>query len=214
MPWELKVLWQTRIKELVEAWAGVELENTSMYGLRRYEEGARLLTHVDRISTHAASVIINVHQRNLSHPWTVEIFDHADRLHEVVMDPGDIVYYESAHNLHARNTPLRGEGSYYVNIFSHYRPVGDPEWFKRPNPEGTPEPLLDVGDCRLVGPPNVYSQGSVQCDDPKVGPHLSPALYKANSGEDLFSWWQMTGGEDMAQQEGNTANGATHDKEL
>jgi hypothetical protein len=39
--------------------------------MRRYEEGARLLTHVDRTSTHAASLIINVAQGMLREPWKV-----------------------------------------------------------------------------------------------------------------------------------------------
>jgi len=180
----------------VEKWAGVELENTSLYGLRRYEEGARLLTHVDRINTHAASVIINVAQGNVAKPWTIEVYDHADRLHEVVMEPGDIVYYESAKCLHSRNTPLQGEGAYYVNMFSHYRPVGDAEWYMRPNPEGTPEPLLDVGECRLEGSADEYSQGAVKCDNPAIGPHLSPSVpiaTPATSGRDLFDWWKKVG---------------------
>uniref|UniRef100_A0A7S4JE04 Uncharacterized protein n=2 Tax=Odontella aurita TaxID=265563 RepID=A0A7S4JE04_9STRA len=195
-PWDLKLIWQTRIKDLVEKWAGVELENTSLYGLRRYEEGARLLTHVDRINTHAASVIINVAQGNVAKPWTIEVYDHADRLHEVVMEPGDIVYYESAKCLHSRNTPLQGEGAYYVNMFSHYRPVGDAEWYMRPNPEGTPEPLLDVGECRLEGSADEYSQGAVKCDNPAIGPHLSPSVpiaTPATSGRDLFDWWKKVG---------------------
>ena len=37
------------------------------------------------------------------------------------------------------------EGDYYVNLFTHYRPTGDPEWFSKPNPPETAEPLLDIG---------------------------------------------------------------------
>lgn len=192
-PWKLKVVWQTYIKDLVEKWANTELENTALYGLRRYEEGSRLLTHVDRVTTHAASVIINVAQGNVTKPWTVEVYDHADRLHEVVMQPGDIVYYESAKCLHGRNTPLHGEGAYYVNMFSHYRPVGDAAWYTRPNPEGTPEPLLDVGECRLVGSADQYSRGAVKCEDPAIGPHLSPSMARATSGDDLHRWWESVG---------------------
>ena len=65
-----------------------------------------------------------------------------DRLHEVEMNEGDIVYYESARCLHGRMQPLKG--GFYVNMFSHYRPVGDPQWFTRENPEGTPQHLLEV----------------------------------------------------------------------
>merc|ERR1711865_920025 len=51
---------------LVSAWSGVEVEQTSMYGLRQYQGGARLLSHVDRKPTHAVSLIVNIAQNNLS----------------------------------------------------------------------------------------------------------------------------------------------------
>lgn len=95
MPWELKRTWQTRLRELVQNWiGGVSLENTDIYGMRSYEDGARLISHVDRVNTHAASLIINVAQHGIREPWYIEIYDHAGRLHEIEMNPGDIVYYE------------------------------------------------------------------------------------------------------------------------
>ena len=72
IPWNLKRRWQGRLRELVQAWAGVELEQTDMYGMREYTKGARLLTHVDREATHAASLIVNIAQENVTRPWTVE----------------------------------------------------------------------------------------------------------------------------------------------
>ncbi|KAL7526649.1 hypothetical protein ACHAXR_001581, partial [Thalassiosira sp. AJA248-18] len=191
VPWELKSIWQARLKDVVQSWVGVEIEQTDMYGVRQYEAGARLLTHVDRITTHAVSLIVNIAQGNLTSPWTVEVYDHADRLHEVVMQPGDIVYYESAKSLHGRNTPL--SGGYYANIFTHYRPIGDPQWYQKENPEGTPEPLMDVGKCELVGKPNEYSVGAVKCENPAIGPHLSPKMLTLKSGEDLYQHWLSVG---------------------
>ncbi|KAL7446543.1 hypothetical protein ACHAXH_008315 [Discostella pseudostelligera] len=191
IPWSLKRIWQMRLKDVVQQWAGVEIEQTDLYGIRQYEAGARLLTHVDRIKTHAVSLIVNIAQGNLTKPWTVEVYDHADRLHEVVMHPGDIVYYESAKALHGRNSPL--VGGFYANLFTHYRPIGDPEWYEKENPEGTPEPLLDVGKCELVGKPDEYSSGAVQCENPAIGPHLSPRMFTAKSGEDLYEWWLSVG---------------------
>lgn len=73
IPWHLKRRWQGRLRELVEAWAGTELETTDMYGMREYTKGARLLTHVDRESTHAASLIVNIAQEDVTTPWTVEV---------------------------------------------------------------------------------------------------------------------------------------------
>lgn len=115
------------------------------------------------------------------------------------MSPGDIVYYESAKALHGRNTPL--QGGKYINLFTHYRPIDDPDWFQRENPEGTPEPLIDVGECKLVGQLDQYSQGAVQCDNNAIGMHLSPTMFQATNGEDLFRWWQMTSPNDDSRDE-------------
>ena len=185
MPWGLKGYWQTRLRALVEKWIGgnITLENTDIYGMRRYEDGARLLTHVDREATHATSLIINVAQEAIREPWYVEIYDHADRLHEIEMNPGDIVYYESAKALHGRMKPL--QGAYYVNLFAHYRPAGDPEWYLKPNPEGTPAPAIDLGEA---------------CDDAEGGTEeckthpglrtLSPSGHVVRGPTDLFEYWK------------------------
>ena len=117
------------------------------------------------------------------------------------MEPGDIVYYESAKSLHGRNTPLAS--GRYINLFTHYRPLNDPEWFTRDNPEGTPQPVLDVGECRLVGRPDQYSQGAVQCENDAIGPHLSPTMFQAKSAADLFQWWLDVGPKDDNSGESN-----------
>ncbi|KAL3911976.1 MAG: hypothetical protein SGARI_001385 [Bacillariaceae sp.] len=205
IPWGLKLIYQGRLKDLVEEWAGEPVEQTVMYGLRMYTEGARLLTHVDRHTTHAVSLIVNVAQGNLTEPWPVEVQDHANRMHEVIMEPGDVVYYESAKCLHARNRPMRGPNAYYVNLFTHYRPVGDPDWFSKPNPPGTPEPVLGgkplAEECKVVrkgltgtGPAG-HSLGyvdGVECDNPKLGPYISPTLFQANGPEQMIQWWRST----------------------
>lgn len=65
------------------------------------------------------------------------------------MDEGDIVYYESARCLHGRMRPL--DGAFYVNLFAHYRPIGDRAWFTKSNPDGTPTPVGDLGNCSVTG---------------------------------------------------------------
>ena len=200
IPWDIKVVWQARLAELVSAWAGVPVEQTSMYGLRQYEDGARLLSHVDRLPTHAVSLIVNVAQGNLTEPWPVEVFDHADRLHEVIMQPGDIVYYESAKNLHSRNRALMGKDAYFVNLFTHYRPVNDGEnWHKVLDQPGVPPAVTDdiVGGCQSsytgdTSIPLPEQFGSVKCDDKRLGSYISPTLFQLKGPEDLITWWRKT----------------------
>ena len=49
MPWKLKTYWQSRLKTLVQNWAGVSLELTDIYGMRRYEDGARYVMRIDML---------------------------------------------------------------------------------------------------------------------------------------------------------------------
>jgi hypothetical protein len=92
------------------------------------------------------------------------------------MDEGDIVYYESARCLHGRMRPLTGKGSYYVNLFAHYRPDGDPEWSFKDNPEGHAAPLVDLTGVSVS----------------QALPFLSPSGEVLSGGEDLFRWWKQT----------------------
>jgi len=218
IPWKLKQVWQLRLLTLVKEWSGVDVEETSMYGLRQYEQGARLLSHVDRLTTHAVSLIVNIEQENLASPWPVEVFDHADRLHEVMMEPGDIVYYESAKNLHGRNRPLTcktGMNCKFVNLFTHYRPKADGDrWlYNLDDMPNRPSPLLqgqvnsdqdnticafneDDANSDNNGINSVkgggIGLGTINCNDSRLGSHVSPTLFKVTSGQDLFQWWQAS----------------------
>lgn len=229
IPWDLKNTYQGRLKDMVEEWAGVPVEQTVMYGLRQYTQGARLLTHVDRHATHAVSLIVNIAQGNLTEPWPVEVQDHADRLHEVIMEPGDVVYYESAKCLHGRNRPMVGENAYFVNLFTHYKPVTDEDWWSQPNHEGTPEAVLGdkplSEECRLVSQgiagtgPAGQSVGlvqGVQCDRPELGPYISPSLFQATWDEDLIRWWKITGGrhEEETKEEAAAVSDTESNQEL
>jgi hypothetical protein len=197
IPWKIKDMHQKRLKDMVSEWAGVEVEETVMYGFRQYQEGARLLTHVDRHTTHAVSLIVNVAQGGLEEPWPVEVYDHGGRLHEIVMEPGDVVYYESAKNLHGRNRPLEGKDAYYVNMFTHYRPVAEgDDWWKNAEAQPRSPPVIDaVGECRLDTDTLTTlgeQLGAVQCDDARLGTSISPAMVEAKNADDLFAWWLYT----------------------
>jgi hypothetical protein len=121
---------------------------------------------------------------NSREPWAIEIYDFAGRLHEIIMEPGTIVYYESARCLHGRMLPLNG--SFYVNLFTHYRPIGDPQWFTKPNPPGSVKQVIDVGKCALD------ETGVAVCSKRADITTLSPKLEVLHGPYDLYKYWQKT----------------------
>jgi len=109
------------LRPLAEAWSGVLLEHTSTYGVRRYTNHSWLVAHLDRLGTHVVSTIINLGQE-VEEDWVLYIKDHQGNTHQVVLAPGEMVWYESARLVHGRMQHMRG--SYYDNMFLHYRPRG------------------------------------------------------------------------------------------
>ncbi|GBG33194.1 Hypothetical Protein FCC1311_094182 [Hondaea fermentalgiana] len=120
--------WHAWFQPVLEAWAQTQLEPTDLYGIRTYHRGAVLLPHIDRHATHAVSAIINVEQRGVDKDWDLEIFNiQGDAIYSD-LQTGQAMLYESAHCVHGRPEPFQGES--YTNVFFHYRPLNDPEWFK------------------------------------------------------------------------------------
>jgi hypothetical protein len=78
------------------------------------------------------------------------------------------------------------QGAFYVNLFAHYRPIGDPNWYRKRNPADSVPHLLDIGECHLDGKvPNCTSaEGRV--------PFLSPQLETLQGAADLFKYWLKT----------------------
>ena len=76
---------------LAEAWSGLKLNPTSIYGIRRYRNMSTLLAHVDQTRTHVISAIINVDQE-VEEDWPLFIKDHDDRSHKVVLRPGEMIW--------------------------------------------------------------------------------------------------------------------------
>lgn len=112
---------------LAEKWAGVKLKHSATYGIRRYTNGSWLTSHVDRFNTHVISAILNIGQK-VDEDWPLYIQDNSGGNHEVTMEAGDLVWYESARAVHGRPAPMKGE--YYDNLFIHYRPAG--QWYEEP----------------------------------------------------------------------------------
>ena len=116
---ELKNKIHNSLQKPMEAWSKTKLEPTFVYGIRDYKKGAVLIPHRDRNETHIISAIINI-DKKVEKDWPLEIDDHFYRRHEVFLEPGEVLFYESARLLHGRPTPLKGES--YSNIFCHYMP--------------------------------------------------------------------------------------------
>ena len=118
------------VTPLAEKWANIKLSPTSVYGIRRYRNMSTLLSHVDQLATHVISAIINVDQE-VEEDWPLFIKDHKGEDHEVVLRPGDMIWYESARLIHGRQRPLRGQ--HYDNVFVHFKPRG--VWYRRMSPD-------------------------------------------------------------------------------
>lgn len=107
-------------KSTLEEWTGQKLKASSLYGIRVYKEGHFLAPHVDRLPL-VSSAIINVAQ-DLDEDWPIEVIGHDGKAHNVTMEPGDMVLYESHSVVHGR--PFALKGRYYANIFVHFAPLG------------------------------------------------------------------------------------------
>lgn len=110
------------LKPMHEKWAGVELEGAIAYGLRVYRDNSRLLMHVDKSRTHIISCILHIDHSEDSEPWPIIIEDFQGNTNEVILESGDMLFYESSKCLHGRPKTFRG--SWYSSIFVHYYPVG------------------------------------------------------------------------------------------
>ncbi|CAM9093195.1 unnamed protein product [Ectocarpus fasciculatus] len=107
------------VRPVLEEWTGKQLKETSLYGIRIYTNNSVLATHLDRLPL-VTSCIINVDQ-DVDEPWPIEVYDHAGKAHNVTMQPGDMVLYESHTVLHGRPFPLKG--NYFANLFVHFIPT-------------------------------------------------------------------------------------------
>lgn len=117
------------LKELHEQWAGgIKLIPTSAYGVRLYQNGSSLTTHYDKVRTHVISSIVHIAHEydNDDEPWPIQIEDHNGKLYSVNLEPGEMLFYESAKALHGRLTTLKGK--YYGSIFIHYMPEDTSIW--------------------------------------------------------------------------------------
>ena len=103
-----------------EEWSGLSLTPYRAYGFRLYRNESQLTMHVDKMQTHIISVILHIDSSEDAEPWPIFIEDFQGRTHEVILTPGDMLFYESSKCYHGR--PRRLNGSWYSSIFVHYYP--------------------------------------------------------------------------------------------
>ncbi len=117
---ELRGKIHTALQSKLSEWSNRELVPTYVYGIRVYHRGAILKNHRDRNTTHIISAIINVDQQ-VNTDWPLVIEDNYYRRHDVILKPGEVIFYEGARLLHGRPTPL--DGKRFANIFCHFIPA-------------------------------------------------------------------------------------------
>jgi prolyl 4-hydroxylase len=149
-------------KETLEDWTGEELSPTSMYGIRVYTNGATLLPHVDRLPL-VSSAMLQVAQ-DVDEPWPMEIYDHDGVAHNITLDPGEMLLFESHSVMHGElngkgallfcfgcfsyssliplvyvsttGRPFPLKGRYYAMLFIHFEPIGHSLRHNANAPEG------------------------------------------------------------------------------
>ena len=110
------------LKPLHEAWCGFPLVESTCYGIRVYLRGTFLYEHTDRPDTHIISSTICVN-RETDEPWPLCVEDSSGRRHHIILEPGEMLFYEGALVRHGRPYPLAGD--FYAGIYLHYRPALD-----------------------------------------------------------------------------------------
>jgi hypothetical protein len=108
-----------------EAWAGIPLQPHLAYGFRLYRNESSLLMHIDKSDTHIISCILHIDSSDDAEPWPIVIEDFTGKTNEVILTPGDMLFYESSKCFHGR--PSKFIGTWYSSVFVHYFP-SSPEW--------------------------------------------------------------------------------------
>lgn len=146
-------IWQAA-RPTLEEWSGQRLAPSSVYGIRVYQRNAMLHPHVDRTNL-VLSAIVNIDQE-VDEPWPLEIYNHQGIAHNVTLNPGEMLLYESASCIHGRPFPLQGR--FYANAFLHFEAIGPLDDIEKcgPHDDGLPPYIVPnsywVDDWRKRNP--------------------------------------------------------------
>lgn len=112
---------------MIAEWSNETLLLPKFYGMRAYKRGSTLGMHLDSIrqvqgllDARVLSAIVHVSHKT-EEDWPLCIVDHSGVLHNVTLQPGQTLLYESAALPHGRPYPLIGDD--YVNAFIHFKPA-------------------------------------------------------------------------------------------
>ncbi|CAD5118666.1 unnamed protein product [Dimorphilus gyrociliatus] len=151
-----RIIVGSHLKPILERWCSCKLEQTAFYGIREYHKGAVLRNHVDRVSTHVISTILQIHQELEKDDWYLEVVEFDGTRKEVRLEAGEMLLYESAKLIHGR--PKLFNGRIFANAFLHFRPVSD--WNYKADEQvsglhvnGTFVPLYPIDDSTLQPAP-------------------------------------------------------------
>lgn len=110
------------VQPVLERWIGgnTPLVLTSIYGVRKYIDGAILSPHVDRLPL-VTSCVLQVAQ-DVDEDWPLEVIGHDGKAVNITAHPGDMILYEGHSIIHGRPFPLKGR--HYANVFLHFEPIG------------------------------------------------------------------------------------------
>jgi len=108
-------------KDILVKWIEYKtpLAHTATYGILKYLRGSQLANHYDKKNTHVISAIIHLDDVS-DKPWNLYIEDHHFRPHNITMEYGDVVLYESTTCLHGRPMPFEGDS--HCNMYVHFKP--------------------------------------------------------------------------------------------
>lgn len=119
---------------------------------------------MDQLRSHIISSILHVGHDEDSEPWPLFIEDFQGNTNEVVLESGDMLFYESAKCIHGRPRPFNG--TWYSSIFVHYYPKENwdkdsrvveshyavPPIWKEPTPTDPDLDLMEVDGTSFTEP--------------------------------------------------------------
>jgi hypothetical protein len=153
----------------------------------------------DKMKTHVISSILHIDHDKDSEPWPILIEDFQGNLNEVVLESGDMLFYESSKCMHGRVKPFNGK--WYSSIFVHYYPeywvpeeiaqeghfAVPPAW-EEPTPVDPGVDRLEVVGMSFTEPDCPYawcdSVNSIKWYGPAKEGVLITAGYKEEDGRD------------------------------